>query len=336
MSGAGGVSDNAGWATGKPMVTLHEEDMPGLYKAADAASIKAQARFFSWLRAELVLMTLAGVVAVFSSLRQPALTLGPINVSGWPDQAASLVGVVSGLSIVGLVTGLLFIATLAIRLYRYWRHFDMRWYEARAAAESVKSLAWRYAVGGRPFPIGGDEVAASKLMFQRLEDTLTDVARDLQRTTFTDDEKITPAMRRLRAAALPEREAAYRDDRIQDQEKWYLKKSAWNKKRGLQWHIVLLTVEALGAVGSGLVAFHLLALSPQGAVAAVVGGIISWTQSKRYQDLEATYRVTASELGSIKLGIEKQTTEAGWSAFVDEAEEACSREHRLWRATRDA
>ncbi len=336
MSGASGVSGSASQMSGNPSVTLRDEDMPGLFKAADKASIKAQARFFSWLRAELVLMTLAGVVAVFSSIKQPELSLGPISISGWPDQAAALIGILHGLSLVGLVTGVIFIATLLARLYRYARHFDTQWYEARAAAESAKSLAWRYAVGGRPFPLGGDEVATRQLLIQRLEDTLTDVARDLQKTTFTDDEKITPAMQRLRAASLPDRQAAYRNGRIVDQEKWYLKKSAWNKKRGLQWHTTLVAIEALGVVGSGLVAFHLLPFSPQGAVAAIVGGIISWTQTKRYHDLEASYRVTASELGSINQGIANQTTESGWSTFVDEAEEACSREHRLWRATRDA
>ncbi len=335
MSSVGGMGESAVQVSDKPAVTLHEADMPGLYKAADAASIKAQAKYFGWLRVELVLMALAGVVAVFAFLKQPALSLGPITVSGWPDKAATLVGALNGLSIVGLVTGVLFIAAMGVRLYRYQKHFDTKWYEARAAAESVKSVAWRYAVGGRPFPIGGDEVAARQLLIQRLEDTLTDVAKDLQKTAFSDDEKITPAMKRLRGESLTTREAAYRNDRIQDQEKWYLRKSVWNKNRALQWHTALVIIEGLGAVGSGLLAFHLLPFSPQGAVAAIATGIMSWIQTKRYQDLEVSYRVTASELGSIKQGIANQTTDTAWSAFVDEAEEACSREHRLWRSTRD-
>ncbi len=326
MSGAGGVSDGASQAADKPAMTLGERDMPGLFMAADSASINAQARFFSWLRAELVLLTLAAVVALFSPLKSAAQSVGPFSIDGFTTPPLSLAALVSAL-LIGLA--------LVIRIFRYVQHFDTKWYEARAAAESVKSLAWRYAVGGRPFPLDGDEAAAKQRLLRRLDETLTDVARDLKQTNFTSNEQITPAMERLRGQTLAVRQAAYRTDRIVDQEKWYTKKSKWNKTRGLQWHWTMMIVEALGAVGAVAVAFHWLSFSPQGVVAAIVGGIISWTQSRRYQDLYASYRVTASELGSIELDIPNQNTETDWSTFVNEAEDACSREHRLWRATHD-
>lgn len=313
-------------ASNKPAMTLGESDMPGLYTAADSASIKEQARFFSGLRAELVLLSLAAVVALFSPLKSAALTVGPLSMDGFTTPPLSLAALVSAL----------FIAlALVIRIFRYVQHFDTKWYESRAAAESVKSLAWRYAVGGRPFPLDGDEPEAKTRLLKRLDETLMDVAQDLSAAVFTPEQEITPAMERLRSQPLAVRQAAYRADRIVDQEKWYTKKSKWNKKRGLQWHWTMMIVEALGAVGAVAVAFHWLPFSPQGVVAAIVGGIISWTQSRRYQDLYASYRVTASELGSIELEIPNQNTETNWSTFVDEAEEACSREHRLWRATHD-
>lgn len=326
MSAAGGISDSAPQDPGKPVITLGESDMPGLFTAADKASILAQKLFFTWLRAELVLLSLAAIVALFSTIRQPMLTVGPFSVSGYTTPPLSLAELVSAI----------FIAlALLIRVFRYVRHFDTQWYEARAAAESVKSLAWRYAVGGRPFPLGGDEVVAKARLLKRLDETLTDVARDLSQTNFTAGEQITPAMERLRGQPLAVRQAVYRASRIVDQEKWYTNKSRWNKARGLWWHWTMIIIEGLGAIGAIAAAIHALPFSPQGVVAAVVGGIISWTESKRYQDLYASYRVTASELGSIEIEIANQTTEAAWSTFVDEAEEACSREHRLWRATRD-
>ena len=326
MSGVGGVSDSASQVSGRSAMTLDETDMPGLFTAADSASIVAQRRFFSWLRAELVLLSLAAVVALFSPVKSVALMVGPFSMDGFTTPPLSLAALVSAL----------FIAlALVIRIFRYVQHFDTKWYEARAAAESVKSLAWRFAVGGRPFPLGGDEAVAKTRLLKRLNETLMDVARDLSSTVFTPEQEITPAMERLRGQALAVRQAAYRASRIVDQEKWYTKKSKWNKKRGLQWHWTMMIVEALGAAGAVAVAFHWLPFSPQGVVAAIVGGIISWTQSRRYQDLYASYRVTASELGSIELEIPNQNTETDWSTFVDEAEEACSREHRLWRATHD-
>jgi conflict system pore-forming effector with SLATT domain len=326
MSAVGG-SDSASQDAGKPAVSFGDtNDLPGLFRAADSAAILAQKRFFSGLRAELVLLSLAAAVALFSTVKQPAPTVGPFSVSGFTTPP---------LSVATLASALFIILALVIRVFRYVRHFDTQWYEARAAAESVKSLAWRYAVGGRPFPLDGDEVGAKARLLRRLNETLMDVARDLSQTTFTPEQQITPAMERLRGQPLEARRASYRAGRIVDQEKWYTNKSKWNKTRGLQWHWAMMIIEALGAAGAVAVAFQLLPFSPQGLVAAIVSGIISWTQSRRYQDLYASYRVTASELGSIEVAIPNQTDEAAWSTFVDEAEEACSREHRLWRATRD-
>ncbi|HEU0026853.1 MAG TPA: DUF4231 domain-containing protein [Ktedonobacterales bacterium] len=326
MSAAGGIGESASQDAGKPGASFGDHDMPGLFTAADSASIRAQKRFFSGLRAELVLLSLAAAAALFTVVKETALTVGPFSVSGFSTPALSLPQLVSGLFIV---------LALLIRIFRYIRHYDTQWYEARAAAESVKSLAWRYAVGGRPFPLGGDEVVAKERLLKRLNETLTDVASELSANTFTPEQQITPGMERLRGQPLATRRDAYRMGRIVDQEKWYTRKSKWNKTRGLQWHWTMMAVEALGASGAVAAAFHWLPLSPQGLAAAIVGGIIAWTQSKRYQDLYASYRVTASELGAIEVQIASQTGEAAWSTFVDEAEEACSREHRLWRATHD-
>lgn len=315
-----------GQGASESSLTLTDGDMPKLFRVADKAAMRMQAAFFRWLRAELVLLTLAAAVVVFSAFGQPALMAPSFTIAGFT---------IPPLGIVELVSALFIALALGIRIYRYIKHFETEWYEARAAAESAKSVAWRYAVGGRPFPLGGDEAAMNTLLLRRLDETLTDVAHELSQSNFTPDEQITPGMKRLRAASLPDREAAYRKGRIQDQVTWYGDKSEWNRQRGLLWHWVMIIVEVLGAAGSVALAIHWLPFSPQGVVAAVVGAIISWTQSKRYQDLYASYRVTASELGEIEQGIANQTTDQDWSTFVDEAEEACSREHHLWRATRD-
>lgn len=324
-------------AQATPALTLTDADMPALFKAADAASIKARATFFRWLAVELFGLGLSALVAIFAVYNAflPEISFGPFTIPGIPAQLASVITSVHGLTIVGIISLILGAIALGARLYRNWRHFDTKWYEARAAAESVKSLAWRYATGGRPFPLGGDEVAIRQLFIQRLEDTLTDVAHDLQNNVFTDDQKITPKMQALRQASLPTRQAAYSASRIEDQEKWYLRKAKVVAAKAKGWHRWLVAIEVSGVLGSILLALKLIPFNLQGVIGALAGGVISWTQSQRYQDLEASYRITGAELGSIRQGIGTQTTEGAWSTYVDESEEACSREHRLWRATRD-
>lgn len=327
--GARSVGDSG---TAKMAVTLTDAGMPGLFTVADQASIDNQKAFFRGLRAELVLLTLAAVVGLFSAFDRPALTLASITYAGFT---------IPPLGVIELAAGALILIAFAIRIYRFIQKYDNEWYEARAAAESAKSLAWRYAMGGRPFPknpAGDDdttEAAARTLLLLRLEETLTDVANELSKRSFTASEQITPAMQTLRAAPLDQRQAAYRQSRIDDQAGWYGRKSEWNRQRALAWHWAMLAVEFAGAAGSVALAVHWLPFSPQGVVAAVAGAIISWTQSKRYNDLYASYRVSAAELTAIGQGIASKKTEPDWAAFVDEAEEACSREHRLWRATRD-
>jgi hypothetical protein len=318
-----------------PLLTLTDDDMPALFKAADSASIKARKTFFFWLVVELVMLALSALVAIFAIYNLPEFSFGPITIPGLPDPVASAIASVHKLTIIGIISGALGAIALGARLYRTYKHSDTVWYESRAAAESVKSLAWRYTTGGRPFPLGGDEVAVRKLLFQRLDDTLTDVAHDLKNRVFTDEQKITPKMQALRQLSLPERQKAYSTSRIQDQEQWYLRKSKLAQASARMWHNWLVVIEIAGVAGSILLALRLIPFNLQGVIGALAGAVISWTQSQRYQDLAASYRITGSELGSIRQGISRQTTEDGWSTFVDESEEACSREHRLWRATRD-
>jgi hypothetical protein len=67
---------------------------------------------------------------------------------------------------------------------------------------------------------------------------------------------------------------------------------------------------------------------------AVVGAMTSWLQTKQHRTLATAYTVTALELGSVRTKIEWQKNENDWSKFVNDAEEAFSREHTLWKASR--
>jgi hypothetical protein len=57
---------------------------------------------------------------------------------------------------------------------------------------------------------------------------------------------------------------------------------------------------------------------------------------KQYQTLARSYAVASAELGAIDVKITGNPAweEAAWASFVNEAEEAISREHVSWRASR--
>jgi hypothetical protein len=312
-----------------PVHVLQDNDLPALFRQADTLSIQMQRRYFAMLAAELVFLTLGALVGVFSSAR---IAHG---------QLASAESTTSLLSASYVVAGTLVGAALVIRLYRFTGRADASWYATRAVAESVKSLAWRYAVGGQPFSLSLNTEEASTLLLHRLSDTLADVPRLSRALSATAKNKVNPAsaaMNELRKQNLDTRIESYRKGRVDDQRSWYERKARDNHRLAHRAHWILAFLEALGVVfillQLGLSKFYGVEFPLEGFIAVVVTAGIAWSQAKRYQDLSISYHVAAREALSLEHSIPKELSEAAWTAFVEDAETAFSREHRLWRATR--
>src|SRR3954454_25198562 len=147
---------------------------------------------------------------------------------------ATVFGVVEH-SWAGFVAAAAFVGSLAgtYGLLRF--NPERTWYDGRAVAESAKTLAWQYAVGGGDFPRSDtDEDDVER----RFVAALVDVARNM---TDGDPVPVDPQgqvsddMRRLRSASLPERRAAYLADRIDNERGWYARKSKLNARRRIEW-----------------------------------------------------------------------------------------------------
>ena len=127
-------------------------------------------------------------------------------------------------------------------------------------------------------------------------------------------------MQQLRGADLAARRAAYGADRLENQRAWYAAKASHNEG---------LTGAILKATGS--VDINLL-----GLLAAAAAGAAAWLQAKEHATLANAYGIAAQELGVIRMRLAKPSDEADWAAFVEDAEEAISREHTVWLARRGA
>jgi len=302
---------------------LTDAEMPAIFRLADGASIQAQRRFFRRLAAELILLSLGTLAGLFGAFTP---SVGSFTFAGLSAPA---------FPVAELAAAALIFVALVVRLTRFLEHPDTRWYEARAVAESAKSIAWRYAVGGRPFELGKDAAVVDTLLLQRLHETLTDVPNMSRAITFSDQSQISDVMRALRGQPLAIRQEVYQAGRIKDQASWYDRKQRLNHDRALlaQWTLAFL--EVLGVAFALLQAGKLVSINLQALAAALVAAGIAWTQAQRYQDLSATYRVAAKEALALEHSVPAQPTDDAWARFVDDAEAAFSREHRLWRATRD-
>lgn len=64
----------------------------------------------------------------------------------------------------------------------------------------------------------------------------------------------------------------------------------------------------------------------------MASAIIGWTQVKKFNELASSYTLTAHEIGIIQSKVHDAQDEDAFSDFVNEAEQAFSREHTQWVA----
>jgi SMODS and SLOG-associating 2TM effector domain 3/SMODS and SLOG-associating 2TM effector domain 1 len=296
-------------ASRPPTVSIDESDFPALYHAAERNSFDGQRRFLTAAQLRLVMLVVAAV-------------FGPIT---WRRGRADLAAVVAGAA---------FSAALLAELYLLRRRPDRLWYDGRAAAESAKTLTWRYLVGGNPFGLTEvSEEEAELLLLHRFRQIAAEL-RGAHLVPISDAaDQIGPALRRVRSLPLEERRALYRSGRIDAQHAWYRGKARWNERRATQWSLVLTGLEALGLGGAVLKAMGTFGFDLLGLASALVGAGAAWVQTKQHQNLASAYEVASQELAVIGAHGDWASDEPAWAHFVDQAEEAISREHTTWRAS---
>ena len=286
-------------------MNFEEQDLPAICQAANEASGEAQTHFLWITAAELLLILTAAGAGVIGT--------------GW----SSVVAAIS------------FVVAIVLRVQLLSKRPERTWYDGRAVAESAKNLAWRYAVGADPFRIDGvTEDDAEETFVQRLTELLHGMKGLQLPPPSGRSEQISLTMRDLRNKPLADRKEVYRKDRIEDQQDWYARRSQRNKRWARFWSGVLLLIEVAGATAAILTAAGWLEVDLLGLAGALVAAGVSWLQTKQHNNLAESYSVAAQELAAIKAQIGSKTTEGDWARFVNDAEEAISREHTLWKASR--
>ena len=288
---------------------LDESDLPALFQSADQSSLQGQRRFLAATRFRLVMLVLAATSSLVGFGETGS------EVVGWAAAAAFALALIAEVSI------------LVMRPERVW-------HEGRSAAESAKTLAWRYAVGGNPFGIEEmDTRQADQLLLQRLKEVLRDL-KNLELGAALGQEQITDQMRAMRAKPMAERRRSYGIGRIENQRIWYANSAARDESRARMWMTSMITLEIVGVTLGVLRATGTLHIDLLGIAATIAGAIAAWMQVKQHQTQARAYFIAAQELAAIRSELASQETESEWAAFVDSAEEAVSREHVLWRASR--
>lgn len=291
-----------------------KEDLPSLFQAADNASNEAQKRYLKLMGLDIVLIILPAILSVVAFTN--------------PNVKMFL------LFLAAVFVGLSIIVTLVIRIAQ----FEKTWYDGRAVAESVKTLAWRYMMCAEPYTC---EISLGEVdcKFAVDLDAILKERKNLFSSLgghYGTKPQISNKMRETRHLDTFNRKDIYIVDRIEDQRKWYSDKADFNKKSEGKWFIAMLIFQLLGLVSAILLLiFPKSPINFTGFFTTLVTSCLAWIQLKQFQELAQSYGIAVQELGLIAEQGHHIKNDQDLSTFVSDSENAISREHTLWIARRD-
>src|ERR1035437_4126606 len=196
--------------------SLRNIELPGVHDAANTASGRGQKTYL-----------------ILSGVRLAALLVAAI--------AGALGFVTTGFDPFGLVLLIAFIAAAISEVALILFQPERDWYSGRAMAESTKTLAWRFAVQGKPFGPALNSAAAESLLRKRISQVLTNGKDRLD--VGTEPAVVTDSMRRLRESNIETRRGTYIEFRTKNQQQWYSTNAKKNKNRATSWRYGLLAGE---------------------------------------------------------------------------------------------
>ncbi len=290
---------------------MTDTDQSAFVRSSSAAAKVCQRRYLFWVRVHLSILGLTGLVAAWSA--------------GSEFHGRVISGVVALMMFGALAVGSL------LKLAR----LDEAWFRTRALAENGKAAAWRFAMKPKPLVTKQDENEEKSFLAEldRVRRRFPQVAKYLA-ANAVDGPEITPEMRKLRCSSVEARLAVYVRFRLKDQTDWYQQRAKNNADAEWRWFLLIFLIEVLAIVAAVVRIITTLGYNPVGAIAAIAGCFIAWSQTKRFSDLASAYGVAWQDLVGLQAGVASVYDEAALEQLVMDVESAISREHRLWLGKR--
>jgi hypothetical protein len=231
--------------------------------------------------------------------------------------------------------GAAFLVGLVVSLWLQTRRPDRTWFDGRALAESVKSLAWRYSMGVPPYAKGGNDAAVDQAFRTQYAALVRDIKIPASRLPHDGiGEAVTPPMRETRARPTAERKAEYIAQRLDDQRKWYRTRAGENERAARAWMTLISALQVGGLVLVGFTLAGSLTVNPFGLLAAMISSSAGWLQVRRHQELGDSYVAATVDLDLIAGTTATVNNEEDLQKLIEDGEDAMSREHTVWRAKR--
>lgn len=218
------------------------------------------------------------------------------------------------------------------------KNFPDTWYRARSIAESIKTISWRFMMKTDPFRHLSLKDAREKFLNMQkaiLNEQDKEILEKFDPSYHTKD-AITETMLKTFEDSINNKIEIYRINRVEEQRNWYSNKTKYNQSKYRFWFYIMILVQII-AVATVIcrVAVPDFKYWPPEVLSVIAGGILTWIQVKKYRELAAAYSFTAHEIGILGANIDSIGTEEELTNFVQDAENAFSREHTQWIARKD-
>ena len=284
-------------------------DYPHLYEITNERSAKNQKYFLNGIRAEYALLIFIAVNSSLSYMEKYSVNL------------------------------VLFVLLIMLLLVRNIINFEQKWYKYRAVTESIKTTTWKFAMKEEPFN-GSEEINDAKQYIGYIRNIIKDSKYAIKTETLKnlEGDTFSICLKSIREMNYEQRRDLYVEQRIEEQRTWYAKKSVFNKRLGRAWAVAILIFYILSLTMTALLAEDLVqaASLPTELITTIISALIGWVQIKKYNELSASYALTAHEIGLVKEQSYYISGEKDFLDFIRDAETAFSREHTQWQARRVA
>lgn len=288
-------------------------DYPALFRASEQAAQRYE-------KLLLVTQSIQLGSLVLGSLASSVVLMAPDGLEPWLYVTTA----------VCLFAGLLF--TWVARAMNY----ESMWFDCRAVAESVKTATWRFVVCALPFDGSQHDRTIFITKLREIRKARPEAAPKLAGKLEAAVGEITAGMEEIRPLPAPERLRFYLHERAHNQRVWYTSKANQHANSATWWFWGVLILQALAVYAAVIVAvFGPLRVDIVVILVTLAAIGIAWDQSRRNTELARTYSLAAQELSALESLAPQTDIEKRFSQYVDQVEDAISREHTLWCARRD-
>lgn len=294
-----------------------DEVLPDIYPALFCSSNSSAVRFrqlFLWTHRAHLLSLVAGGLAGAVALAADSGLLGAIYA---------------------VVAACLFLGVVLLLVARAMR-FEVVWFDCRAIAESAKTASWRYMAKAAPFT--QDHHARSRFVaeLREIREARPEASKRLAGRLDATMAQITEGMENIRRGTLEERIATYVRLRVHNQRAWYTQRANSHATAATRWFWFVFVLQVFAVIA----AVALAASGPQPvdivAILTTLAAVgVAWNRAKKNTELGHAYSLAAQELGELEALAEEDRSEEWFGQYVEQVEEAISREHTLWCARRD-